>query len=156
MDKRVMIIVGIIVIAIIILGILAIVYYTKTKNNTSTQSTIKNTSKSVVDEKPSSLATFEEIQDDETPFPAPEEQPMQEPMELLPKEISEEIDKPEDFIEPETHQPVNTSFQPQDYEQSYYNEPKKHNPYASVGIDYNSQPADVNFQFTKQQQGEYE
>ena len=135
---------------------MAIVYYTKTKNTVSASSKSKTISapESKVSGNSASVASFEEIQDDETPFPAPEQSSI-EP-EPIPSEISEEIVEIEEFNEPDTHQPIDTSFQSQDYEQSYFNEPKKHNPYASVGINYNSQPTDVNFQFTKREQGEYE
>ena len=152
MERSTMIMIGLIVVSILALGILAVVYYVRNKN-TSTVSN-KSVKSEIVPEKTKTnnpkVATFEEIQDYTDPFPEPpQEEPPQEPSAIA-EEIIDEDEEP--YPHPETHYAAqNTNMQPQDYENSYYQEPKK-NPYASMGVDYGAD--DMNFQFTKRETSE--
>ena len=151
MDGKV-IIIGLVIIAIIILGILAIVYYVKSKKDVTTSSIQEDKPVSQKIDKPVSISSFEEIQDDETPFPPPQDDEVQDD-EVQDDEVQEED---REVHSQEEEIPVlaeeQTSFQPQSYNTSTYQEHKK-NTYANFGVNY-SEDTDLNFQFSRRDQSE--
>ncbi len=166
MERTTLILISIVVIAIIVLGILGIVYYFKNKSVTSAatpkqQPPVKEEKLKIKDDnKPKSVVTFEEIQNEDEPFELddPDESDQREDPEPEIREVDHSVH--EEFISEETL-PEPEEFEPHTIENSYYDNPyfkepeKSYGSYASVGVNYGlpdpeeNRDNNLNFQFSK-------
>ena len=121
----------------VILVVLTILYFTKSKN-ASTASVQPPSQMTTKTEKPVSVASFEEIQDENDTFPVQVQSEEIEPVQEIEPEIREtpmEEISSDEYLNPSTHT-TETTLQAYNYEDTHFNEPKR-NIYESVEVNYN-------------------